>query len=1175
MIASNGQSGFAKAGKTEFQSAETESIAPNSIAAGTARARPIMLLIVCGIALIAAIAIGTAITIFNLRERELADSKRELSNTALLLSKHLDSEIQELELVQNGIFERMQSLGIVSSEEFERKMSGEDVHWRLKDRISGLSHVDAVTLINADGKLINFSRYWPIPAVNVADRDYFKALKSDPSLTSFISEPVRNRGSGTWTIYLARKFTAPNGEFLGLVLGAMELQYFERFFEAIILGESSSIALFRRDGVLLARYPRVDTLIGRSFGANALFIKLVEHFNHGAGRQTGVVDGEDRLIAAHRIAHYPVVVVVTTTVAAALANWRGEAILLIGAGGLAAFMIAVVVFVIARQLLQGKKRFRQELAEQKLQLDIAVNNMSQGLLLFDSSKRVVLCNRQYIEMHGLSPDVVKPGCTIHELVRHRKETGGFVGDVEQYCAELDAAIAQGTTTSRIVETTDGRSIQIVNQPMAGGGWVATHEDITERRRAEQERDRNREFLNQIIENVPAMIIAKEAASRRIVLANRAAEAIWRIPRTEALGKTAHELFPRAQADLIDKSDDEAMRSYRPLFFDAHPNMARSGDLRILTSKKLAIRDNDGKPTFVVSVVEDVTERKLVEQERDRDREFLNRIINNVPTTIIVKDASNRRYVLINQAGEQYFGVSRDQIIGKTAQEVWPKAIADMIAVHDEQVLQSDGYLFFDEHPVDAPGKGSCIVTAKRLIIRDSKGEPQYLLDVIEDVTERKRSDERIAHLAHYDALTDLPNRVLFREQLEQSLKWVHRGACLAVLYLDLDQFKTVNDTLGHSVGDELLKAVAARLRACLRDTDIVARLGGDEFAIIQTAIAGPIDVIDLVNRIHEEIREPYEAGGHQLIADASIGIAMAPDDGTDSDQLLKNADLAMYGAKADGRGTYRFFEPNMDARVKARRALEFDLREAIMCGGFELYYQPLVNLRDNKVSGCEALLRWRHREHGMILPAEFIPLAEETGLITQLGEWVLRTACAEAATWPDDIKVAVNVSPVQFKSGSLVQMVINALATSRLPAPRLELEITEAVLIRDDEAALVVLHQLRELGVRIVMDDFGTGYSSLSYLQRFPFDKIKIDRSFIKNIAEADGSHSIVQAVVTIATARNITTTAEGVETEQQLELVRTLGCTEMQGYLFSRPRPVSEIYEFFAPGAEKAAQVA
>jgi diguanylate cyclase (GGDEF)-like protein len=387
---------------------------------------------------------------------------------------------------------------------------------------------------------------------------------------------------------------------------------------------------------------------------------------------------------------------------------------------------------------------------------------------------------------------------------------------------------------------------------------------------------------------------------------------------------------------------------------------------------------------------------------------------------------------------------------------------------------------------------------------------------------------------------------------------------LAVLYIDIDEFKSVNDTLGHLIGDELLKSVAVSLGRCVRDTDFVARLGGDEFAIVQTGIRTADDVTGLVTRVLDTIREPYECLGHQVTTDASIGIALAPQHGTDLDQILKNADLAMYAAKSAGRRTYRFFEPEMDARVRARRILEMDLRQAISDGAFEVHYQPCISLQDNKITGCEALLRWRHSERGMISPAEFIPIAEETGLINQLGEWVLTTACAEATTWPDHIKLAVNVSPVQFKSGTLALKIVAALAASGLPASRLELEITEAVLIRDDEAALAILHQLRAIGVGIALDDFGTGYSSLSYLQRFPFDKIKIDRCFVNDIAEPDGSSCIVQAVVNIAAARQMTTTAEGVETQQQRELLRALGCAEMQGYLFSPAKPAAEIRQLF-----------
>ncbi len=569
-------------------------------------------------------------------------------------------------------------------------------------------------------------------------------------------------------------------------------------------------------------------------------------------------------------------------------------------------VLVAVLAVIAGLLVRRDRLTDQRLAAERRQLSIAVNNIPQGLVLYDASARIIICNQPYLDMFGLSPEVARPGCTMQRLIAHRKETGSFDGDVDAFCNAIIQTVSLGKATRQLTEAPGGRAIEIINRPLKSGGWVATIEDITERRRAE----------------------------------------------------------------------------------------------------------------------------------------------------------------------------------------------------------------------------------------------------------------EKIAHLAHYDSLTDLPNRIQFSERLEQSLQAIRPGEQLAVLYIDIDEFKSVNDALGHPIGDELLKGVADRLRGCLKETDVAARLGGDEFAVIQTAIKDRSETIRLVDDIHSAIRQPLECMGHLITTDASIGIALAPGDGADLDldQLLRNADLALYGAKGDGRRTYRFFEAGMDQRAKARRSLELELRQAISTGGIETYYQPVVNIKDGKISSCEALLRWRHPERGMISPAEFIPVAEDSGLINQLGLWVLNTACAEAATWPDHVRVAVNVSPVQFRSPSLALNVAAALAACGLAASRLELEITEAVLIRDDEAALDMLHQLRKLGVRIALDDFGTGYSSLSYLQRFPFDKIKIDRSFIRDIAGPGASASIVQAVVNIAAASDMTTTAEGVETEQQRNLLYILGCTEMQGYLFSPAVPAAEV---------------
>ncbi len=445
----------------------------------------------------------------------------------------------------------------------------------------------------------------------------------------------------------------------------------------------------------------------------------------------------------------------------------------------------------------------------------------------------------------------------------------------------------------------------------------------------------------------------------------------------------------------------------------------------------------------------------------------------------------------------------------------------------------------------------------------------------EDITDRQRAQEQIAHMARHDALTDLPNRVLLRERLDHELKRVKRGDCLAMLCLDLDHFKSVNDTLGHPVGDELLKLVSDRLRGCVRELDTIARLGGDEFAIIMTQLQQPIDAASLARRIRDSIIKPYQIDGHQIVTDISIGISIAPGDGMEPDRLLKNADLALYGAKTEGRGTYRFFEPEMDTRMKARRELELDLRNALANKEFELHYQPLVNLQTNEITAFEALLRWNHPRRGLISPAEFIPIAEETGLIIPIGEWVLRTACQETANWPDHVKVAVNLSPAQLKNRNLVKVVTSALADSGMTAAKLQLEITESLLMQNTFSTLATLHELRKLGVQIAMDDFGTGYSSLSYLRSFPFDKIKIDRSFIQDLANGNEPLAIVHAVTGLAKCLNMISTAEGVETQQQLETLQAVGCTEMQGYLFSKARPAKEVAQFFAVEVGPAAGAA
>jgi diguanylate cyclase (GGDEF)-like protein/PAS domain S-box-containing protein len=887
----------------------------------TMRRAPVRWLVLAGAALIIIIAGGTAMTVNNFRQRTLDNSNRELENTVLLLSRHFDQQFQDLQRIQKSLTAHLLANGVMSVHSFASSMSSYESHMMLKSKVDDEFAGD-ITVLDADGRLVSWTGAWPAPDLILSDREYFQTLKLQGFANDEeIVQPVLSRITGRWKTLFARRISGPKGEFFGIVTRSVEAHQFEKFFASVTLGGNATIAMFHRNGTLLARYPQMPSSIGKVINSGP----LVQHLRFSDApatiRTVSPIDNIDRLGSIRLLQNFPIALIATTTVDGTLADWRDQTKFLVTLATLSALILAGLIYLMIRHIKQQNLAAQLQTTLEKMRLDTAINNMTQGLLLFDAQARVVVCNQRYLDMYGLSRDVITAGRPFRDVIAHRKETGSFAGDVDAYVAEVMRDV--GRSSVNVMHTADGRAIQISSRPVADGGWVATHEDITERRNAE----------------------------------------------------------------------------------------------------------------------------------------------------------------------------------------------------------------------------------------------------------------EKIAHLAHYDALTDLPNRTLFRNELERELTRVARGAQCAVLYIDIDEFKGINDSLGHPVGDELLKGIALRLRACVRGSDVVARLGGDEFAIVQTGVETHADITDLVGRIYDTIRQPFDCLGHSLLTDASIGIALAPRDGTDLDTLLKNADLAMYDAKADGRRTFRFFEPEMDARVQARRTLELELRHAagdgFAKGGFEVYYQPLLTLRDDTVVGCEALLRWRHPERGMISPAEFIPVAEDIGIINALGEWVMNTACAEAANWPCGIRVAVNVSPVQFRSASLALKVISALAASGLPAQRLELEITEAVLIRDDDTALEILHGLREIGVRIALDDFGTGYSSLSYLQRFPFDKIKIDRCFVTDIADAQCSSSIVQAVVNIATSRNMTTTAEGVETLRQKELLRALGCTEMQGYLFSAAKPASEVRELLIAHQANATEAA
>src|SRR5216684_2411268 len=683
----------------------------------------------------------------------------------------------------------------------------------------------------------------------------------------------------------------------------------------------------------------------------------------------------------------------------------------------------------------------------------AVDNLSLGLIIFDSKAEVVFCNKRYMNIYGLSAERVKPGTPVSELIQHRWNLGFWVVSKPPEYSRKRAgnAVVAGTT---VLQFTDGRIISFTVYPMPDGGGVATHEDIT----------------------------AREEVNARL----------------------------KAQYEL-GREQEESLRIRNLQFDTAINNMSQ------------------GLCFF------DAAHRLIVCNDRYIE-------MYDLPPDRVGPGTSLTEIVDMRFEAGSFPAMSREEYLH------WRANVAISAKPTESIVELRNGRTFKIRH----------------------RPMPDFgWVATHEDITEQRRSEVKIEYMAHHDSLTDLANRVLLNERLEDAIGRINREEMVAVHHLDLDQFKAVNDTFGHPAGDKLLKIVADRLRGLVRETDTIARMGGDEFVIVQSAIADPADATSLAQRVIRLMSEPYDLDGQQAVIGASIGIAVGPGDGSSADKLLRNADLALYRAKGDGRGTFRFFEPAMDLQMQTRRILEQELRKALPAGEFELYYQPVVNLVSNEISGFEALLRWHHPEQGMIAPATFIPLAEEIGFIVPIGEWVIRQACATAAKWPGDLHVAVNLSAVQFRSPGLMQVIVGALATSGLRPTRLEIEITETVLLQNKETTLALLHQLRALGIRIAMDDFGTGYSSLTYLQCFPFDKIKIDRSFVKDITENTGSLNIVRAVAALANGLGMTATAEGVETREQLDRITSEGCTEMQGFLFSQPLPAHEIERLFLSGRE------
>ncbi|MFN3655677.1 MAG: putative bifunctional diguanylate cyclase/phosphodiesterase [Pseudolabrys sp.] len=712
--------------------------------------------------------------------------------------------------------------------------------------------------------------------------------------------------------------------------------------------------------------------------------------------------------------------------------------------------LAMVAGALAGMLAVGTvvtARARRKLSEHTTRLDAAIDNMNQGLCMFDAQSRLVLWNERYRAMYNIDPLRIWRGCTVPDLLNARIAAGTFPLEPDRYEVQLRAHLNEGKAFTLTIELADGRTVDVVNQPIRDGGWVATHEDVTDRKRAERDLERTRSFLNTIIENVPC--------------------------------------------------------------------------------------------------------------------------------PIIVKDIPSLRYSLLNRAAEQYLGIDRAAMLGRTSAAIMPEASARSIEAEDRKLIERGEAVFIDEHSMVTPANGTRIVSATRLPVFTAAGRAEHLITVINDVTDKRRSEQRLAHMAHHDSMTDLPNRAAFNACLSRTLDIASAsGDSFAVLCIDLDRFTEVNDVFGHPAGDMLLREVALRMQeAC--DGAFLARIGGDEFGLITPTGSQPEGAEALAEKLCASLADEIEVvAGNPLRVGLTVGVAIFPQDGSDSTALMANADAALFRAKAEARGSIRFFEMSMDRQLREKRALQQDLRTAIARGEIELHYQPQAQIGGGTI-GFEALVRWHHPREGLVPPSTFIPIAEESGLIGPLGEWILRTACREAASWPRPLGIAVNLSPAQFEHGDLPQLVHGILLETGLAPSRLELEITEGMLIGDFNRAVGVLRRLKGLGVRIAMDDFGTGYSSLSYLQSFPFDKLKIDRAFVSNLGRSAQAATIIRAVIALGRGLDLPVIAEGVETDEQLKFLAAAGCNEVQGYLIGRPKTIADYAEMVGRPGQKPRLVA
>jgi diguanylate cyclase (GGDEF)-like protein/PAS domain S-box-containing protein len=964
------------------------------------------------------------------RSEVVAGARVDTANLTRSLIQQAELIFRSADAILTGMVERLEH-GELTSEKRERLRT-----WFLKE-LKLSSQFVSLAIADHNGE-VALSTAGEKDAPQLTEREYFIYHRDHDDMAIHIGNPVRGRLG--WIIPITRRFNNADGTFGGVAIAAIDPQYFQNLYDRLELGDNSAVALVTTSGTLLVRRPYVEANVGRDM-TQSVIMKQLKEAPAGSAEMKASIDGVFRFYSYERGHAYPVAVGVAQDINELLAPWRRNALeSLLETAGVAAVILLVGTFAWRATRNLSRTSVVQRATNDRF--DAALANMPTGITMFDANGKLMVWNTKFLDLYGLSSDVVCSGADIHDIVAHRNQiSGGLETDVKTYVAEFRKKLLKDGKSVIPQRLENGRTISITNTAIASGGWVGIHEDITERVRDEEA--------------------------------------------------------------LFQKSAELARINLR---FDTALSHMAQGLCMFDENKRLVVWN-----------------RRYAE-------------LYNVPAELL-KVGTLYELILIDR-------VARGWIKADTSAEAVKAKVAEL------------SNLPRDSRRIDELADGR-FVQLSRQPMPDGGW-----LSIIEDITERRRAEAEIVHLARHDVLTGLANRAKFNEQLDavtqQSKQW---GAPITIMMLDLDRFKAVNDTLGHPAGDLLLAEVGRRLQSTIRETDLLARLGGDEFAIIQQGTSNQHEgAIALALRIINAIAKPFDLNGHEASVGISIGITMAPEHGSEPEELLKHADLALYEAKASGRNDFRIYNTSMLEVVHTQQSAEDELRQAIANGEFEMHYQPVVEMKTGQVCGVEALVRWQHSTKGLIAPDHFIPLAESTGLINPLGEWILQQACKDAISWPEHIKLAINISTVQLNKGNLFEVILCALVESGLAPERLEFEITETSLLDNRETHLATIRQLKNLGISIVLDDFGTGYASVTCLTNFPFDKIKVDRTFTKDVLSRRDLAAVVSSVLALARGLGVVATVEGIETEEQLEYMRQAGVDLAQGYLFGRPVPLSQL---------------